>query len=618
MKKIALITDGWRGYLIYAWPYGMLDRMQGYKEDIVLYHYSCHGNWSSEKLNNQGEYNLYNLPDLKQFDGIVFECNNIVDNDVIQHVLELIRKSKVPAVSVGQVFDGLYYAGVDESKPVAELITHMYEKHNCKSFVYTGGPKEHYGNQCRIATYISYMEHYGLSLEENPVFYGDFDFEGGEKFFKEYMDSGKKLPDVFICACDNVAAGVCTQAERMGYKVPRDFKVTGFDNLDKAAYFEPQITTVDHSRGSITEKAVDVLINIWEDKDVEKYNFVDTNCIFSESCGCENNGLINYREYMKNQIIYGAKKEKEDARISELESTMNTYTKYQDMYEEMGEFLSHYDCDGFFVIVDDALINSRSRSNMTTKGYNYDNLNVVYARDGERKLEFNSVYELNEYLEKNGNQNHYMFTPIHFKQYTVGYSILKNGRFLYHSPNFFHLHSILVKGMEAVYAQNKLEKANKKLKDIYNKDQLTGIYNRIAYAETIAPAFENYYKQGVICAVGFIDVDKFKQINDTYGHDYGDEVLKKVAAILQKKCPKDGYACRYGGDEFIIFFPNADEKFAAKVKEEINEEAAKINVKLSIGMVLSSDDHGSDISTYFEVADKYMYEEKQRHKSVRE
>jgi len=519
---------------------------------------------------------------------------------------------------VGQVFEGLYYAGGEEKQPIETLIAHMYQEHGCRSFVYAGGCKDHYGNQCRVAAYASCMEQYGLSLEDNPVIDGDFDFTSGENVFAEYMESGRKLPDVFICACDNVAAGLCTQAERMGYKVPDDFRVSGFDNLDKAAYFDPQITTVDHDRGAITQRATKVLMDIWNGQEVGRYNYVDAKCLFSESCGCPNNGLVAYRTYMKNQIIYGSMKEKEEAHVSEFESAMSTYTEYQDLYERTGEFLSTFDCEGFFVVVDEALINLESRGKMTTKGYHHEKLRVVYARDGEQKLAFDGVDALNQYLEKTGDHNHYVFTPIHFKEYAVGYSVLKNGRFLYNTSNFFHLHNILVKDLEALYMKKKLEKANEKLMDIYNKDQLTGIYNRIAFSENIAPAFERYYKQGTVCAVGFIDVDKFKQINDTFGHEYGDEVLKKVAAILQKNCPEKGYACRYGGDEFIIFFPYADDRMATKVKEAINEEAAKINVKLSIGMVLSSDDYGSDIGDYFEVADKYMYEEKQRHRSENE
>ncbi|MBO5228447.1 MAG: LacI family DNA-binding transcriptional regulator, partial [Lachnospiraceae bacterium] len=297
MKRIALITDGWKNFFLYAWPDGVLLRMNEYDVDFTLYQYSCHGNWSTEKLHNQGEYNIYNMPNLKDFDGIIFECNNIEDDEVINHVLNLIRESGVPAVSVGKAFDGLYYVGGEEKKPIETMIKHMYEKHGARSFVYAGGRKEHFGNQCGVNAYLSSLKQYGLNSDDNPVIYGEFDFINGMTIFENYINSGRKLPDVFICACDNIAAGLCTQAERMGYAVPRDFKVTGFDNLDKAAYFEPQITTAEHNRGHITKKAAEVLINIWEGNQVGSHNYVDAECIFAESYGCDNNGRVNYRRY---------------------------------------------------------------------------------------------------------------------------------------------------------------------------------------------------------------------------------------------------------------------------------------------------------------------------------
>ncbi len=58
----------------------------------------------------------------------------------------------------------------------------------------------------------------------------------------------KILPDAIICANDNLAVGVCNRAEALGLSVPKDFKVTGFDNFDKAAYYTPRITTVSRIR----------------------------------------------------------------------------------------------------------------------------------------------------------------------------------------------------------------------------------------------------------------------------------------------------------------------------------------------------------------------------------
>ena len=79
MKKIALISDGWRRMITYAWVDGIIRRIRELDEDIALYQYNCYGNWSKDALHNTGEYNIYNLPDLSAFDGIILDGSNIVD-----------------------------------------------------------------------------------------------------------------------------------------------------------------------------------------------------------------------------------------------------------------------------------------------------------------------------------------------------------------------------------------------------------------------------------------------------------------------------------------------------------------------------------------------------------
>ena len=69
MKKIAMITDGWKRMVTYAWVDGMINRIHELDEDICIYQYNCYGNWRKEKKYNQGEYNIFRLPDLNEFDG---------------------------------------------------------------------------------------------------------------------------------------------------------------------------------------------------------------------------------------------------------------------------------------------------------------------------------------------------------------------------------------------------------------------------------------------------------------------------------------------------------------------------------------------------------------------
>ena len=77
--------------------------------------------------------------------------------------------------------------------------------------------------------------------------------------------------------------------------------------------------------------------------------------------------------------------------------------------------------------------------------------------------------ELNRHLEETGRQNAYLFTPIHFREQSVGYLVMKNGRFLYDNPYYYDIHSTIVKTLETQFKQKQLENAANKLQMLYNR-----------------------------------------------------------------------------------------------------------------------------------------------------
>ena len=153
-----------------------------------------------------------------------------------------------------------------------------------------------------------------------------------------------------------------------------------------------------------------------------------------------------------------------------------------------------------------------------------------------------------------------------------------------------------------------------KLKLLYNRDPLTGICNRIAYSDMIGPAFQRYVQQRVRCALVFVDADDFKSINDTYGHEFGDQVLIGIAHVLEEECPDDGYVCRYGGDEFLAFFPYATEANTDAYVKRVQERLEKENIQISMGVKLTDLDQEGTLDSYLSLADQNMYENKQHRK----
>lgn len=83
----------------------------------------------------------------------------------------------------------------------------------------------------------------------------NYEIETGIQAFSTFKEKNL-LPDAFVCVNDNTAVGVCLAAKEAGYSIPGDFLVTGFDNEDKASYYEPRITTVGFSKADIMENAL--------------------------------------------------------------------------------------------------------------------------------------------------------------------------------------------------------------------------------------------------------------------------------------------------------------------------------------------------------------------------
>lgn len=611
MKKVALFSDGWKRLTTYAWVAGIMKFISESDEEISLYQYNCHGNWSLDVKHNDGEYNIYTLPDLSEFDGIILDCTNISDPNRFDRLVELIRKANKPTVSISIYIEGFYYTGIDNKQPIADMMEHLYHQHHCRKYVFAGGPKESYENLLRISSYLESLDRLGLSREDNPVWYGDFDFSSGVKYFEQYMErfveKEAEFPDVFVCANDNIAAGICYRAQQYGYNVPDDFKVTGFDNLDKAVFFDPQITTVSHMRENIGNRTMEILADVWEGKDVHQKHFMPSECIFSESCGCPNSGLLDYRKYVKNQVIAGVDRLDQEELLIKLESDIIKCKNFDEVFPKIAEYFMSLECDGFAFVIDKRMYEGVDENEFVTDGYDFEHLEVAYAAEGRKHLDITDPADLFRYCEKNGAGSAYMFSPIHFRERCIGFSILKNGKFLYDNPYFYDIHSTLTRTFENLYKKLQLEAANKKLWEIYNRDQLTGLYNRIAYAEMIEPEYHRHCKMGRKCVINFIDADNFKQINDTYGHEKGDIILKQIANVLVDKCPEEGYVYRYGGDEFIAFFPVDKDAEIENFRAAVTEELQRDNISVSIGLTVTDPSSDRAIGEYMKIADDEMY-----------
>ncbi|WP_369619826.1 sensor domain-containing diguanylate cyclase [Pseudoalteromonas distincta] len=143
-------------------------------------------------------------------------------------------------------------------------------------------------------------------------------------------------------------------------------------------------------------------------------------------------------------------------------------------------------------------------------------------------------------------------------------------------------------------------------------DPLTDTHNR----RSLNRLLEQLISQQTPFAILEIDIDFFKRVNDTFGHDKGDETLKALTDIIKKLSRKDDIVARIGGEEFVLVLPNEDSESAFKIAERLREivESTKIDtigyITISIG-IATWPEHSTDIGQVYKCADKALYHAKE-------
>jgi diguanylate cyclase len=150
------------------------------------------------------------------------------------------------------------------------------------------------------------------------------------------------------------------------------------------------------------------------------------------------------------------------------------------------------------------------------------------------------------------------------------------------------------------------------------KDALTGIPNRMAFDERINNEYQRWQRYKNKLTLCLVDIDKFKNVNDTYGHKAGDIVLRTVAKKCASKIRKSDYFCRYGGEEFALILPETDLSAAITVAETLRESIEKCsfqyaeeNVGITISCGLAQLKGNDNLDSIFQRADKALYKAKE-------
>jgi len=152
-------------------------------------------------------------------------------------------------------------------------------------------------------------------------------------------------------------------------------------------------------------------------------------------------------------------------------------------------------------------------------------------------------------------------------------------------------------------------------------DIMTGLWNKTSGMDQVRNCLENMLENDV-AVLGFVDIDNFKSVNDTYGHNTGDFWIREIAAALQEMCGSSDIACRFGGDEYILFLQNIGnlddlteriEGFRKKVHDKAAEREQDVHCSIGLYQVKGA---GKKLAECVIIADGLLYQAKKNGKDT--
>ena len=613
---------------------GILD--SALPEGTNVYIFTCDGWYYASRFKYEnGEYNIYNLPDFTKYDGVITNLETIHDVKIREALIDRIRKAGVPCVSMVVRIDGMINIWMENESGIHAIVEHLVEEHHVRKIFYLSGPVESQDAGERLDAYKKASEQFRLEWDDRMVAYGDYTYKSGIQAVKEMLQKDMPLPDAVMAANDDMAVGAVLALKEAGYKVPEDILVTGYDNSSIAQLNHPRLTTVRRGEYAAAEIAYKTLMEAIRGEKPQTEHIVYGRPLFSQSCGCDKKQSYTHAEL---QEMYVRKSVEVDDNLELLKCCAAEFTgleTFDDFKECVQQYIRLLAPDYFYLCMCGSIENYFDELERMAEGKERERDETVYTEDIWVTLAYeNGVFSSydgfpkNELLPpscKSGNQgDFYLVMPLHHQEYCFGYCVVGNYRPALEGRFFRHFILSLDNALETVRRQDTMNAMLGRLSKMWLYDELTGVNNRAGYNKFAPRILEEAQKKQLPIAVIFADMDGLKKVNDLYGHEEGDAYIKAMANILEHNRRHGELLARYGGDEFVIVLNGYSEdgirEYIDKIRNAIGQYNARYTraykLDASIGYFLEMDAEKASLELLVELADKNMYQIKREKKAA--
>ena len=540
-----------------------------------------------------------------------------------------------------------YTVQADCKKSYLDVITHLKNVHGCKKIAYLSAAATKSREAIeRLQAFKEAMSANKLRFNDKYLFEGKFtDFDAEAALKKVLKTKADVQFDAMVCANDMMAIGFYRVMKELGVSIPAEVKVVGFDDAQFANYSSPRLSTINQNIYGQGYSCAQTAWNVLNGEEVPRIVYTDLQSKFRQSCGCipldsPENVFVNIKSQLADENFNKITRLSQymndlDERnniiilLDILKSANTTRQLYYNLKHilhlcSMDDMIVNYypipmyiDPEEDIVIPEKMDLAMFSDIVHNTEEFNpgvkFNPSNIIFS---ESSLE--------------NNPGLYILHPVFSGETAYGYLICKINKNKFADISIYL--KILITAfssaieytnrlMEAERLTNKyseLQEDNSALTKQSKTDELTGVLNRRGFYEFGQRTLDIIQEMEHAGIVFFADMDNLKKINDTFGHDAGDEAIKLLAEIFKSVFRNNDVIGRLGGDEFGIVAPGMIIEHVPLIRKKIDETCKKESKKrklkytLSVSVGYADLEKSSLLKQLMSEADAMLYKEKRK------
>ena len=593
------------------------------------------GYFASRNYYDTQEKRMFPFAPIERLDGILivpdsYEIEGFRDS----LCREVEQRADCPVVAVRHLSDCFDCVHTDEAAAFRPLLRHLIDDHKVRKIRFLAGYEGHPDSEIRLSVYREEMAASGLPVDEHKdIFHGNMWYNCREEAYEALCADPKDRPEAVVCANDYMAAGLINELREHGIRVPEDMIVTGFDNVPNLGMGAPMMTTVEQDFAGMVHAAVKELDRqirageTYRNRDERTRIGLPGKLVCGESCGCSRRNpeyYIRFAEETRGRLDMQNSREVGMTYLSiEMNDVENLQQMHQVLVDKQGDtptlqdfYLCLFEEDGaadgtehFFskhMTETACLVHAmQDRKDFGMPMVRFDR-NCLLPSMGERK-EPQVIFLM--LLHQGGDD--YGYAMFHYRPGEAP------------SVFFQHWNVILSNALSNIHKREELMALYEERRLSSITDMVTNLLNRRGLSEKLRPAWPRLCAERRQMAFISCDLDRLKQINDTYGHHAGDYAIQAIAQALRTPETEGAVSARMGGDEFLTVLTNADQTAADRYIREFEHRLKAINerdgkpfpVEASIAASVIRLDDGMTMEECIRRSDRAMYEEKRRRKS---